>query len=235
MAQPTTAKFGKFIVMLGTPGGPIPPSPITAITNTADAVVTVGATEITKYTVGMVVTIAAVVAAGFTGINGPQTISSINSSTGTFTTGFDASGAGAAAGSGGTAQAPGTVITYAAPCGFTSKSFTLTKNLQEIDIPDCDNPDAVAWVGRDAQNLSAVITGDGVAAAESVPTWNDAWQSVDSVPAQIEIEFSTGTLTYTGLFQVDELAFTAEQAARVTLAVNMQSDGEVVDTWTPTP
>lgn len=128
-----------------------------------------------------------------------------------------------------------TPIVYTAPCGFTSKSFTLTKNLQEIDLPDCDDPDAVAWIGRDAQNLSAVIAGDGVAAAESVEAWNDAFQSVASVPAKIEIDFATGTLVYTGLFQVDSLAFAAAQAARVTLAVNMQSDGAIVDTWTAIP
>ena len=91
----------------------------------------------------------------------------------------------------------------------------------------------VAWIGRDAQNLSATIAGDGVAAAESVQDWNAAFQSVESVDARVEIEFSTGTLTYTGLFQVDNLAFGAEQAGRVTLGVNMQSDGEVIDEWIP--
>lgn len=124
---------------------------------------------------------------------------------------------------------------FAAPCGFTSKSLTLSKNLQEIDIPDCDDPDAIAWIGRDAQNLSAQIQGDGVAAAESIQDWNDAFQNVDSVSAKVEIEFSTGTLTYTGLWQVDNLTFGAEQAGRVTLSVSMQSDGEIVDTWVPTP
>lgn len=122
---------------------------------------------------------------------------------------------------------------FAAPCGFTSKSLTLSKNLQEIDIPDCDDPDAIAWIGRDAQNLSAQIQGDGVAAAESVEDWNDAFQNVESVSAKVEIEFSTGTLTYTGLWQVDNLTFGAEQAGRVTLSVSMQSDGEIVDTFVP--
>src|SRR5690606_5463030 len=41
----------------------------------------------------------------------------------------------------------GSPMTYAAPCGFTSKSLTLTKNLTEVNLPDCDDPDSVAWVG----------------------------------------------------------------------------------------
>lgn len=124
---------------------------------------------------------------------------------------------------------------FAAPCGFSSKSFTLAKNLQEVDLPDCDDPDQIAWIGRDAQNLSASISGDGVAAAESVQDWNDAFKNVESVSAKVEIEFATGILTYTGKFQVDNLAFGAQQAGRVTLSVNMQSDGPILDTWTPIP
>lgn len=234
MAQPITAKFGKFRVLLGTEGGAIPASPILGITNANPAVVSVGPTEIAKYTDGMTVTIAGIVATGMTGANGAHIISSVGTPANTFTlTGLNLSAAAAPSGAVGTAQAPGNVITYAAPCGFTSKSFTLAKNLTEVDIPDCLDPDAVAWIGRDAQNLSAVITGDGVAAVESVPAWNDAFKSVESVPAKVEIEFSTGTLTYTGLFQVDNLAFAAQQAARVTLSVNMQSDGVVTDSWVP--
>lgn len=123
--------------------------------------------------------------------------------------------------------------TYAAPCGFTTKNFTLSKNLQEIDIPDCDDPDAPNWIGRDVQNLSATISGDGVAAAESVPDWNAAALSTESVPMKVEIEFTTGVKSFVGLFVVDNMTFGAESGGRVSLAINAQSDGEIVDTWTP--
>ncbi|XKM40327.1 phage tail tube protein [Rhizobium ruizarguesonis] len=56
-------------------------------------------------------------------------------------------------------------IVYAAPCGFTSKSLTLTKDLTDVTLPDCDDPDAVAWVGRDASTLSASVSGEGVLAS----------------------------------------------------------------------
>lgn len=128
-----------------------------------------------------------------------------------------------------------TPIAYAAPCGLTTKNFTLSKNLQEVNIPDCDDPDAVSWIGRDAQSLSAQISGDGVAAAESVPDWNAAAISVESVPMKVEIEFTTGMKTFTGLFQVDNLTWGAEQGGRVTLSFNAQSDGVIDDLWTPVP
>lgn len=126
-----------------------------------------------------------------------------------------------------------TPIVYAAPCGLTTKNATISKNLQEVNIPDCDDPDAPIWLGRDVQNLSMTISGDGVAAAESVPDWNAAAISTESIPMKVEIEFSTGTKTFTGDFIVDNLAFAAEQGGRVTLSFNAQSDGVIADLWTP--
>lgn len=236
MAQPTTAKFGKFRVLLGTPSGTDPaPVTVVSLSNTNPATVEVASADIGKFQNGMSVQIAGATGAGMTVANGARTIGSVGTPANTFTLiGVDTSGGAAPQTTGVTADPP-KVVVYAAPCGFTSKSFTLTKNLQEIDIPDCDDPDAVAWIGRDAQNLSAQIQGDGVAAAESVPAWNDAFKSVESVPARVEIEFSTGTLAYSGMFQVESLAYSAEQAARVTLAVSMQSDGAIADEWIPTP
>ena len=35
------------------------------------------------------------------------------------------------------------------PCGLTSKGFTRTANLNDTNIPDCDDPDAPSWLGRD--------------------------------------------------------------------------------------
>jgi len=35
-------------------------------------------------------------------------------------------------------------IVYSAPCGFTSKSMTITKELTDVNIPDCDDPDKVS-------------------------------------------------------------------------------------------
>ena len=131
---------------------------------------------------------------------------------------------------------PGTPITYAAPCGFTSKGVTISKNLQEVNIPDCDDPDAPTWVGRDVLSQSATITGDGVAAAASVPDWDDAAMATESIPMKVTIDFEgVGTKVITGNFHVDSEAFAATQGGRVTLAINAVSDGAVTAVWTATP
>ena len=123
--------------------------------------------------------------------------------------------------------------TFSAPCGFTSKAFTLSKNLQEITIPDCDDPDAPFWIARDTESLSASITGEGLAAAESIQAWTDAAYSTDPINAKVEIEFATGTLTFSGPFHIDNFNPSADQGGRVQLSVSMQSDGQISKTWTP--
>lgn len=123
-------------------------------------------------------------------------------------------------------------INYTAPCGFTSKSLVLSKNLTEINLPDCDDPDAPAWVGRDVQSLTAAISGQGVMAYQSADTWLTAFESTDSVPVKVEIEFPLVTFVYTGLMHIATMTLGAEQGGRITNNVDMQSDGELVRTIT---
>lgn len=121
-------------------------------------------------------------------------------------------------------------IVYTAPCGFTSKTVTLTKGLEEQAIPDCTDPDKVDWLGRDAVSLSMSISGEGVLAEESVETWLDAWESIDSVPVKVEIEFPAKTITWTGRMHVETMEATAPNGRTVTSNISMQSDGKMVRT-----
>lgn len=123
-------------------------------------------------------------------------------------------------------------IVYAAPCGFTSKSLALNKSLSEVSLPDCDEPDAPIVIGRDVESISASVSGEGVLAASAVITWLAAYEKTDSVPVKIEIEFSTGLVTWTGKMHVESLELGAEQGGRVTISVSLQSDGQLVRTTT---
>jgi hypothetical protein len=231
MAQPTTAKFGKMRVLLGS--YPEVAVNLTSVSNANPAVATVASADISKFHNGDTVEIS-----GLTGAmavaNGRRMVSNVNTTNNTFTIGVDLSAAPSAQTTGvaGVTDPSGT-ITYSSPCGLTTKNLQISKNLQEIDIPDCDDPDAPSWIARDVQNLSITVSGDGVAAAESVPDWNDAAISTFSIPLKVEIEFTTGMKTFTGDFIVDQLTFGAEQGGRVTLGFNAQSDGQIADVWTP--
>lgn len=122
---------------------------------------------------------------------------------------------------------------YSAPCGFTSKSLALSKDLTDILLPDCDEPDAASWVGRDVASMSAAVTGEGVLAEESVKKWLEAYESIEPVPVKIVLTLSTETITWTGAMHIANLTIDGENGGRCNLNVDMQSDGELVKTIAP--
>ena len=119
-------------------------------------------------------------------------------------------------------------IQYEAPCGFTSRTVTLTKALNDFQLPDCDDPDAVSWLGRDAVSLSMSVSGEGVLASESVEDWLDGWENVDSIPVTVEWEFPSKTITWTGNMHIENFEVSADNGQRATANVSLQSDGEMV-------
>lgn len=121
-------------------------------------------------------------------------------------------------------------IVYASPCGFNQRTVSINKGLEEVNLPDCENPDTVNWVGRDATSLSMSIGGEGVLAAESVDTWLAAAENVNSVPVKVEWEFPTKTITWTGRAHVESFEVGAQDGRRVTGSVSLQSDGKMVRT-----
>lgn len=124
-------------------------------------------------------------------------------------------------------------IVYAAPCGLTSKTVTFTKGLEDVNVPDCDDPDKVDWLGRDATSLAMSISGEGVLAEESIEEWMDAWESLDSIPVKVEMEFPALLMTWTGNMQIDSIESVGPNGQRSTMTVSLQSDGEMVRTSTP--
>ncbi|KIQ05021.1 hypothetical protein RU07_02120 [Agrobacterium tumefaciens] len=124
-------------------------------------------------------------------------------------------------------------IIYNSPCGFTQRSITLNKGLEEVQIPDCTDPDKVDWVGRDATSLSMAISGEGVLASESVDAWLEGFESIDSIPVKVEWEFPAKTITWTGRMHIESMEVGANNGQRATNNVSLESDGEMVRVTTP--
>lgn len=117
---------------------------------------------------------------------------------------------------------------FSAPCGFTSKSFTRNKTLTESNVPDCDDPDAAAWVERDVQSMSATVSGEGILAKSAVPAWEAAMASTESKECEVELVYPDGDSDlYEGLFHLESFEVTGSQGERVNVSVTMQSDGEI--------
>lgn len=114
---------------------------------------------------------------------------------------------------------------FADPCGLTSKGFTRTANMNDTNIPGCDDPDAAAWLGRDAISYQGAISGEGVVAEESIVTFEDWWASGQTVAKNVRIE--VGAHAWEGPFKLAEYNITGERGSKVTLSISLVSDGEI--------
>lgn len=121
---------------------------------------------------------------------------------------------------------------FAAPCGFTEKSFTRSKTLNEVLIPDCDDPDAPVVVATDVASIGFAISGQGVLAGESVATWDEAFASTASVSIKVTFEFAapTGTIVYTGKAHLESFEVTGQVGNRVQANISMRGDGALTRT-----
>lgn len=120
---------------------------------------------------------------------------------------------------------------FAAPCGLTSKGFNQTASTQDTTVPDCDDPDAPAYVERAVDALSGEISGSGVLAIEAFEdVWEPWFRSAVFRNVRIRPQ-GAGNGYYAARFILSAFNMTAQRGQKVNVEVTMISDGEIA--WTP--
>jgi hypothetical protein len=119
-------------------------------------------------------------------------------------------------------------------CGFNSIGFTLQKELNDTTVPDCDLPDAPAWVERDVVSQSGSFSCSGVAAREALPFIEAATFSAVSTNVRITIAGfgATGPLPnrrFAGRFHIQH-ELTGERGNKWEVSVEGESDGAITVT-----
>lgn len=120
---------------------------------------------------------------------------------------------------------------FAAPCGMTTKGLNFTKETNDVNVPDCDDPDAPAWIERGVVSMSAEISENGILAMEALTVWQEFLDETISRNVQVwlDVPVSSHGGHWNGKFHLTGFNVTAEQGDKVQVAVTMQSDGPV--TW----
>lgn len=116
---------------------------------------------------------------------------------------------------------------FYAPCGLTTKGFNQTANTQETSVPDCDNPDAPAYIERAVDTITAEVSGSGVLAEEAFPVWQEWFDSAASKSVRIyPMGGSKGY--YGGNFILSAFNMTVQRGQKVNVEVTLQSDGQAI-------
>jgi predicted secreted protein len=119
---------------------------------------------------------------------------------------------------------------FGAPCGLTTKNFNQTANTQETTVPDCDDPDAPAYIERAVDTLSAEISGSGVLAKEAhEDVWQPTFQAAASVNCRV-YPFGAAGGFYAGKFVLTQYNNAVQRGQKVNVDITLASDGEY--TWT---
>jgi hypothetical protein len=64
---------------------------------------------------------------------------------------------------------------FVAPCGINSLTKSTSTNTSDVDLPDCDDPDAVVWLGVDEVSKRMTLTFSGTLAQQYLASWQE-WE-----------------------------------------------------------
>ena len=121
---------------------------------------------------------------------------------------------------------------FAAPCGLTTKGFTISGETNDFEVPDCDTPDAAVWIERVVRALSVNITGEGILAMESWDEWRLWAESAAAKNIRVKLD-TTGALNggyYSMSAVLNSLEVSGELKGKLQVSVAISSNGAA--TWT---
>jgi hypothetical protein len=119
-------------------------------------------------------------------------------------------------------------------CGFDKIEFGISKDKNDSNVPDCDNPDAPAWKARDVVAFSGEFSASGVLAKEAYPEIRAAVLSANSRNCRILMTGlgATGPLPnhrVSGKFHID-MKISGELGNKFQIELTGESDQEVLFT-----
>jgi hypothetical protein len=62
---------------------------------------------------------------------------------------------------------------FRAPCGFETLTMSINVAKNDTNIPDCSNPDAIAWLVSETVSKQMILSGEGLLEAGSLKDWQD--------------------------------------------------------------
>lgn len=116
------------------------------------------------------------------------------------------------------------------PCGLTQHTATFSKNMNEVDVPDCDDPDLPAWIEREVSSLDFSVTGSGVLAADAVPLWWEIYNQTTSIRARMyigKIDDVENGHYWEGMIHLSSFEVTGNRGERAQVSIGAASDGEM--------
>ena len=128
----------------------------------------------------------------------------------------------------------GAPATFAHPCLINAqRGLQLSAETADTNVPDCDDPEAIAWLEREKRSLSAQITGEGVLNTTDTEAYFNWLKSEDTKNVRVKLNNVTGANGggyFAGAFHLTNFEVTGDRGQKVLASLTMQSSGAI--TWT---
>lgn len=124
--------------------------------------------------------------------------------------------------------------TFAALCTINAeRGVTFDGTFRDENVPDCADPDLLAWVVREAESLSMGVTGGGMSDKADVNRLWLWWKSGESKNVQIILDDDTpaNVITWEGLFKLTSFDLNGNRGEKVASSLTLASDGEIGATF----
>jgi len=123
--------------------------------------------------------------------------------------------------------------TFAHPCLINAqRGIDFSAETADTNVPDCDDPEAIAWIEREKRSLSSQISGEGVLnTPDAEPYFN--WLKDDD-PRTVRvisngITGANGGGYFVGAYHLTAFSVSGNRGEKAQASVTMQSTGQV--TW----
>lgn len=127
----------------------------------------------------------------------------------------------------------GSPETFAHNCSVNgARSFQLSAQTNDVNVPDCDDPDLMAWIEREKVSLGATVNGAGICNTPDIEFFFD--YAADSDPKNCRIVVDTtganGGGYFAGAFHCTDFQINGDRGTKADMSITLQSSGAI--TWT---
>lgn len=110
-----------------------------------------------------------------------------------------------------------------------ARGITFSATTNDFAVPDCTDPDMIAWLVREKTDLSANVTGAGILNTPDVEDMFDYLADENSRNCQIVVDVPSadGGVIFEGAFHLTEFSITGDRGAKMESSVTLVSDGVI--------
>jgi predicted secreted protein len=113
-----------------------------------------------------------------------------------------------------------------------ARSFQLTSQTNDVNVPDCDDPELMAWLEREKVSLGATIQGAGVLNTPDLEFFYDYASSSDpkNIRVVVDVPGADGGGYFSGAFHCTDFQISGDRGQKTDFTATFQSTGEVTFT-----